>query len=324
MPTVALVDLFGYRHGWLGSGVFWHLAQRFYACDKFCVAPHADVRRHANATEKIWYSMEKLAWAGAPIHADWVLVKDGKQLDAAQSNYDILILISRVLKVAEHLNPQKVTVLVDEPPPHTMPSNLLATAARLGVRENIIAHFPFPGARLVPPIYDANAFARMQVPPRARTAFFVQKRCEYAAEIQQQMSAKGLQHRREAWRDADSSSYAHFYGELGASRWAFALDRKMSAGQIVAEASLLGVPVFSYDQKPNARGVLPRALLVDARMAKDEALVHMWRTIRAYENETAYAQLCKRVKRAARAKFRASPRLLQMPNPQVRATDFDR
>ena len=51
-----------------------------------------------------------------------------------------------------------------------------------------------------------------------------------------------------------------------------ALDPSLSAGQIIAEASLLGIPCFAFAGKPNARLLSPSELIV-ARDALSEDIL---------------------------------------------------
>jgi len=57
-------------------------------------------------------------------------------------------------------------------------------------------------------------------------------------------------------------SYAEYFENLRRARWVIALDASLSAGQVIAEASLLGTPTIAFAAKPNARLLLPDDLVI--------------------------------------------------------------
>ena len=100
--------------------------------------------------------------------------------------------------------------------------------------------------------------------------FFVQKRCEHAGAIIEKLTLKGYEKLKgESWGEF---SYAEYFKNLHRARWIVALDPSLSAGQIIAEASLLGIPCFAFAGKPNARLLLPSELIV-ARDGSSEDIV---------------------------------------------------
>ena len=57
-------------------------------------------------------------------------------------------------------------------------------------------------------------------------------------------------------------SHAEYFENLRRARWVIALDTSLSAGQVIAEASLLGTPTIAFAAKPNARLLLPDDLVI--------------------------------------------------------------
>ena len=290
---LALVGKFSYRYGRLGSGVFWHIAKNFYVCHTYCKILYKDVVSHSNISVPIWYSMEKLGWAYPPFNMDWILVKRSSDILNLEKDYDRILLFSNVLTLVEDdfflPNSHKFGTLVDEPKPFTSPSNLEKIVFKLKI-STVISHFPYPGASHVPVVYVPELFKYIQ--PKRRFSYFVEKRCDMQRDIIDLMKTYRFNMNRENWKGRKTSTYSDFYRQLGKSRWVFALDKKNSAGQIIAEASLLGVPSFTYTEKTNGQFVLPSLLRLDSNKKKSVVLEQITQVISMFHNnKTAYNDL---------------------------------
>ena len=77
---------------------------------------------------------------------------------------------------------------------------------------------------------------------------------------------------RENWQFRGSMTYDAYLTRLAACRWVLALDLKVSAGQVIAESAMLGVPVFSVVGKTNGDLVLPTELLLPRGVTALEAM----------------------------------------------------
>ena len=289
----ALVGKFSYRHGRLGSGIFWNTAKHLYDCHFYCKMTHENVVAHSNISCPIWYSMEKLGWAYPPFSADWILARHGSDLLRLENEYDRILIFSNVLTLVKHdislSNSNKFAILVDEPKPYTSPSNLHKIALKLRI-STIISHFPYKGAVLVPVVYVPMLFS--YVSPEKRTSYFIEKRCDMSSNIIKFMKAYNLNLKGEMWKGSNTSTYRDFYHLLGKSRWVFALDKKNSSGQIIAESALLGIPSFVYMEKANGQFVFPSFLRLYRHEKRSVLLDQITNVIREFEkNKSAYSDL---------------------------------
>jgi hypothetical protein len=98
---------------------------------------------------------------------------------------------------------------------------------------------------------------------------------------------------------------------LARCRWFISLDTKWSAGQSVAEASLLGVPTIALrGYRSNAEVLLPPELLLPYTRDSDPATVvaHVQYLVRWYDaNPGAYATLSEAIRRHAQVVLRPRP-----------------
>jgi len=252
--------------------------------------------------------MEKLGWAYPPFSMDWILVRDGSDLIRLENEYDRIILFSNVLTLVKNdislSNSNKFGILIDEPKPYTTPSNLHEIALKLGI-STLISHFPYQGAVLVPVVYVPMLFS--YVSPEKRTSYFVEKRCDMSSKIMKLMKTYNLKSKGEMWKGSSTSTYRDFYRILGRSRWVFALDKKNSAGQIIAESALLGIPSFTYMEKANAQLVFPLFLELSRHNNRSVLLGQITNVIREFEkNKSAYNDLSLLIRKSAIKRYHES------------------
>ena len=83
-----------------------------------------------------------------------------------------------------------------------------------------------------------------------------------------------------------------------------ALDPSLSAGQIIAEASLLGIPCFAFAGKPNARLLLPSELIVARDGSSEDIVKYVVDVIESYDSgRRSYSELSMRIKETAQIKL---------------------
>ena len=79
-------------------------------------------------------------------------------------------------------------------------------------------------------------------------------------------------------------SYAEYFENLRRARWVIALDASLSAGQVIAEASLLGIPTIAFAAKPNARLLLPDALVIAHDRSAEDIITFTMDVIDSYDS----------------------------------------
>ena len=88
------------------------------------------------------------------------------------------------------------------------------------------------------------------------------------------------------------------------TRWTIALDPSLNAGQIIAEASLLGIPCFAFAEKPNTRLLLPSELVVARDGSSEDIVKYVVDVIESYDSgRRSYNELSMRIKEKARTKL---------------------
>ena len=230
------------------------------------------------------------------------------------------------------LNGSNILMLVDEPPPTRDFGETRQLIGRMGLCSRcVFSHFHLPretsaGEHVyTPPPYDPQLYAPYRVRAAERhKLFFVQKRSQHRSEVTRALRMAGYRtgtvfkwdvkaHIKAKWdghciQEASHTSqvqpYASYLRGFAACRWAIALDLSKSAGQVVAEAALLGVPIFSYANKANARLVLPPELLVSSELSPNATARAIARVVQTYEGERAYAALSAGLIRRAEAALR--------------------
>ena len=83
-----------------------------------------------------------------------------------------------------------------------------------------------------------------------------------------------------------------------------ALDPSLSAGQIIAEASLLCIQCFAFAGKPNARLLSPSELIVARDALSEDILKYVVDAIESYDSgRRSYSELSMRIKEKAQTKL---------------------
>jgi hypothetical protein len=152
------------------------------------------------------------------------------------------------------------------------------------------AHFtpPGPAVRYLPPMYDPKDFDPYVTPPSERPRMYMQQeRSHYRSETRLLMVEKNYTVEGQgdalgyamvdpavlltrcgcwcacaAWNETGQTrTYASMLRTFGRCRWLISLDSKLSAGQMVAEAAMLGVPTIAY-RGFRSNGARPGSLLL--------------------------------------------------------------
>lgn len=307
---IVIADL--YAREWQGGGRFWTVGRRLYHPfggvwpPVVHVATAASVRAVAyNFSHPTFFSLERLGYVSERCGADWALVqRNSPGLKLLAQGYDLVLAAPQLLggtAASVAAEPGRVVVLLDEPKSEMRGHGgglsaveALAHAQRSGACATCaLAHFarspPPPGAtiaaRELPPPYEVSLFQPYVRPARARFGrYMLARRSYWAGETRTLM--RSLRYRyavQEAWSthtDATSMSQGAYLRRLAGCRWLLDIEFKRSAGQLIAEASLLGVPSIAGRGRANAERLLPSHLLVPRNATASEALATVNRTIR--------------------------------------------
>ena len=83
-----------------------------------------------------------------------------------------------------------------------------------------------------------------------------------------------------------------------------ALDPSLNAGQIIAEASSLGILCFAFAEKRNAHLLLPSELVVARDGLSEDIVKYVVEVIESYDSgRRSYSELSMRIKEKARTKL---------------------
>ena len=317
-PRIVLVTDAHMWAGWLGTGIFWERAKHLYSPVKGrtepLVAPASKVRENANLTADAFFSLEKLGFTSPSCDVDWGLVRRGTDdLKVLASMYEFVMAYApTIATIPTHSlsgnGRGKVVAVLDEPPPATMLSAVLENTRRTGACSKCaVSHFRVDDPRVLffPAPYEEWRFAPFVRERRETLTYFIQKRCLHASSATRAMRSLGYGGpEREGWRTKGRMTYASYLARLSGCRWAIALDSYPSAGQVVAEASMLGVPVLALKGKTNAELVLPSKLLIPRNATSAEAGLFIQSVVGWYDSRPEeYSRLSMSIRRAASAVF---------------------
>lgn len=159
---------------------------------------------------------------------------------------------------------------------------------------------------LLHPPYHAPLFEPYVGKTRTRLRYFTGHRSLYPQELHAIMREMGYAApSKEAWSTLGDMREHDYLQGLANARWVFDIEHKPSAGQLVAEASLLGVPAFSGAARPNAELLLPEELRLSPNLSKAEVLSAVKAIVGYYDaSPSAYASLCEGLHRRAAERLR--------------------
>ena len=346
LPRIAIVDWTDSE--WTGGGRFWKHTQHMFEPlgDGAYRAKAADMWKFALRSIRhdlpVSFSLERVGWLAPGTDVDWAVanrVRPLRALAKLAEHYDLLFARASVVvdgtRVAADISRVAGKAIVGwivEPPPfdHTH-LNMAGLKAAHVCSACAWAHFTPPNrnVRYVVAPYSKHVFASFVTPPaRRHRAFLMASRGLWHREIAQLMTRElGYRQLTEGWGNAsrgdEPKGYASYLGALAGCRWVVSLDTKGSAGQLVAEASMLGVPVIAIrGVRANVELLLPDALRIPnlqppfaARArnrsleleAKQNTIQLVRQLIRYYETNTKeYAELSDSIQQRAQ-------RLLQPP-----------
>ena len=309
-PRLALVDVNTNER--LGGGAFATLSKHLYEQKEgYQRSSAAAVRTMTRDLTNSYFHLERQGFAAAGF--DWIMIDPRlaeKAFASITQQYRLLLITPAVmlsLPACMHTFESEVVVYMDEPPDttsfihlrdkknSTLIRSVLDEAEQRGLCSKCtVSHF-FTAEEDVnlhkyfPPIYDGNIFDRIYAAKEvcsdsaACAYIFVQKRCAYADEISGRLAAKGYKRLHgESW---GHHTYSQYFANMIRARWVIALDRSMSAGQVIAEASLLGIPTIAFAGKPNAKLLLPNDLTVAQNSSDEETIEFVLRVIASYDSE---------------------------------------
>jgi len=156
-------------------------------------------------------------------------------------------------------------------------------------------------------LFDPYVITNVASKPRT---YFMQKRSLYAEALDKELLSmryvpqgrkrSGLSWSSENWSFTGPMNTEDYLRRLASSRWVLNLDLKASAGQVSAEASLLGVPTISVHGKANPERLLPPQLLLPRALTQSEAVMAVRSIIDYYDDKPEeYALLADEVRRTA-------------------------
>ena len=323
---------------WLGGGKFAGRSRSLYARlspgSPVHIARAASV--HAllqNFSLPVAFSLERLGWASAGV--DWALVdweRPGGVAELAR-RYDLVLAFPPLLKRESlgHGTTGRVVTFLDEPLPYADPQTALEAARRAGgCSRCAVAHFYSPDPRVYPlaPPYLPRLFdPYADLPGGKPRLFFMQKRSMYAEATAAELVSMGYAPvptaarggpaggsrasavHSESWSFTGPMNTADYLRRLSGCKWVLNLDLKQSAGQVSAEASLLGVPTISVRGKANPDRLLPPQLLLPRSVSQAQARAAVRRIIEFYDaNPEEYARLADEVRRTAARVLTPPPR----------------
>jgi len=329
----ALVDLKG--HARLGGGRCWKKSRVMYTRQHagYWVANSQDVMNYTGNLSFSCYSIERQGYAALGL--DWVLLDESDihvGISTVVAHYDLLFVVPTVLPLLkkallhEANFRAKVIVYMDEPPDtttlkeythrvgSTLVQTILARSSKLRFCSRCVwSHF-FTGDsdqinRYFPPIYDRLLFEMLHKSLSNQCAesdscrtVFLQKRSVHTKAILEGMRQLGYQAvGTEAW---GKRTYFDYYKKMRQARWVIALDPALSAGQVVAEAALLGIPTIAFATKPNARLLLPRHLLVPPNTSAADHVSFVKNVVSTYDSgRRSYAKLSRSLKDTAQERL---------------------
>ena len=308
----ALVDLDMSER--LGGGAFLMQSVVMYEqFDGFRRGAADQVKLTTRDLKNSFYHLEKQGFAA--LGFDWIMLDARaaeKGMAALALTYDVLLITPAVLMSLprrENSFQNKAIVYMDEPPDttsftslrdqnnSTLIQSILNEALQRGVCNRCaLSHFftddkDAQTHKYFPPVYDASIFDALYEDKKAydasnssssRAVFFVQKRSAHADKIIPKMIDKGYKKLDgESW---GRFSYAEYFENLRRARWVIALDASLSAGQVIAEASLLGVPTIAFAAKPNARLLLPDDLVIAHDSSAEDIIKFTMDVIDSYDS----------------------------------------
>ena len=278
-----------------------------------------------------YFHLEKQAFSVA--NFDWIMIdpkKSAHVFERISQRYGVLLITPGVMLTLPPRDApfeSKVIVYMDEPPDTTSFTDLrdrkattliksvISESSRRGVCDRcVVSHFFTQDDATIhkyfPPLYDGLIFDALDrrdgqecgVKDSCAFFFFVQKRCAYADSIIEKLTLKGYEKLKgESWGEF---SYADYFKNLRRARWIIALDPSLSAGQVIAEASLLGIPSFAFAEKPNARLLLPSELVVARNGSSEDIVKYVVDVIESYDSgRRSYHDLSMRIKEKALTKL---------------------
>ena len=264
---------------------------------------------------------------------DWIMIDPNMSASAFErisERYGILLITPGVMLTLPPRDApfeSKVIVYMDEPPgttsftdlrdraAMTLIKSVISESSRRGVCDRcVVSHFFTDDDASIhkyfPPLYDGFIFDALDhrngqdcvVKNSCAAFFFVQKRCAHAGAIIEKLTRKGYEKLKgESWGEF---SYAEYFKNLHRARWIVALDPSLSAGQIIAEASLLGIPCFAFAGKPNARLLLPSDLVIARDGSSEDIVKCVVDVIESYDSgRRSYSELSMRIKEKAQTKL---------------------
>ena len=324
-PVIVVADLTS--RNWMGGGLFWPLAKHLYQPLDFglYLAKAAAVREAAyNFSAQTFYSLERLGYVAESLQADWALVHPRSAgLQRLAKMYDLVLAAPQLVRhCMVRLSRQRcqltgargrVVTLLDEPFKFggQDPIQAVNEANASGACSTcVLAHFQHAAAEYVRPLrppYDASLFAPyMRNPHRRGRRFMLARRCYWPGELSVAMSSFGLRYPiREAWTEKAPMDQHSYLRKLASCRWVLDIEFKPSAGQIVVEAALLGVPSFAGHGRTNAELLLPPDLLLPRNATLSSVIARINSTVHYYERRPdEYVQLCTELKDRAARLFR--------------------
>ena len=193
----------------------------------------------------------------------------------------------------------RVVLWFVEPDPFAFWREVMDVAATKGVCSTCAwAHFtpPNPMLRFFPAMYDPTDFRAYRTAPeqRSRLVYMHQQRSRFSSHVSRMMRSINYTAVTEGWNE---TGYVEPYGGIlrrfGTCRWLISLDTKPSAGQMVAEASMLGVPTIAYGGfRSNADLLLPSELLINPHKGVGETVARVRHIVSWYDaNPRAYRRL---------------------------------
>ena len=283
------------------------------------------MRRAAyNFSAQTFYSLERLGYVAEALQADWALVhpRSAGLLSLAKI-YDLVLsapqLVRHCTVRASRQRCQlagargKVVTLLDEPfkfggQAPTEASQEANASGACGAC--VLAHFQHSASEHVRPLrppYDASLFTPYARNPRRRgKRFMLARRCYWPGDLTVAMSTFGLRYAiREAWTERAPMDQHSYLRKLASCRWVLDIEFKPSAGQVVVEAALLGVPTFSGRGRTNAELLLPPSLLIPRNATLSAVVARINSTIRYYDQRPdEYVRLCAELSDRAARLFR--------------------
>jgi hypothetical protein len=307
-PRVVVAD--PTSRAWQGGGEFWPRARSIYTrvIEGLYVAPSSAIRDVAyNFSAPTFFSLERLGYASRACGADWALVHPQSfGLRHLADTYDLVLAAPMLIRQshgfvrgmsAEEMKHRelggargRVVMLLDEPfklSGVSGPEAVRQASSGGACSKCALAHFQKDSSEFIRPLrppYDASLFEPYLRRHRGRR-FMLAKRCYWAYELTALM--RKLRYRyaeRDGWTFSGTMNQHTYLRRLAACRWVLDVEFKPSAGQVIAEAALLGIPTISGYGRANAELLLPPQLLVAGNASPDAVFHHVNSTIHYYDS----------------------------------------